>query len=122
MFFILTDQSVSGGPAVWAEIDQESFFNEYNIEGVSSDQNEIYLEFSPDKLNSLALELGFWAFGRYETWAQQLNILNKTTFSATIRRTTASILMVLASAEERPAPGGVHGHQHRRPGEVKTEL
>ena len=50
MFFILTDQSVSGGPAVWAEIDQESFFNEYNIEGVSSDQNEIYLEFSPDKL------------------------------------------------------------------------
>jgi len=50
MFFILTDQSVSGGPAVWAEIDQESFFNEYNIEGVSSDHNEIYLEFSPDKL------------------------------------------------------------------------
>ena len=41
MFFILTDQSVSGGPAVWAEMDQESFFNEYNIEGVSSDQNEI---------------------------------------------------------------------------------
>ena len=75
MFFILTDQSVSGGPAVWAEIDQESFFNEYNIEGVSSDQNEIYREFSPDKLNSLALELGFWAFGRYETRAQQLNIL-----------------------------------------------
>ena len=51
IFFILTDQSVSGGPAVWAEIDQESFFNEYNMEGVSSDQNnEIYLEFSPDKL------------------------------------------------------------------------
>ena len=42
IFFILTDQSVFGGPAVvWAEIDQEIFFNEYNIEGVSSDQNEI---------------------------------------------------------------------------------
>jgi len=51
IYFILTDQSATtGGPSVWTEMDQESFFNEYNIEGVSQDQNEIYLEFVPDKL------------------------------------------------------------------------
>ena len=52
VIFILTDQSVAGGPSVWAEMEQESFFNEYNIEGVSVAEgvNEIYLEFSPDKL------------------------------------------------------------------------
>jgi len=50
MFFILTDQAASGGPAVWCEIDQENYFNEYNIEGVSPDQNEIYLELVPEKL------------------------------------------------------------------------
>ena len=41
---------MSGGPSVWAEMEQESYFNEYNIEGVSPEQNEIYLEFVPDKL------------------------------------------------------------------------
>jgi len=50
LFFILTDQSAVGGPAVWAELEQETYFNEYNIEGVSQEQNEIYLEFVPDKL------------------------------------------------------------------------
>ena len=35
LFFILTDQSAVGGPAVWAELEQETYFNEYNIEGVS---------------------------------------------------------------------------------------
>ena len=29
---------------------QENFFNEYNIEGVTPEHNEIYLEFSPDKM------------------------------------------------------------------------
>jgi len=50
MFFILTDQGASGGPAVWCEMDQENYFNEYNIEGVSPEQNEIYLELVPEKL------------------------------------------------------------------------
>jgi len=50
VYFILTDQNASGGPAVWCEMEQESYFNEYNIEGVSQDQNEIFLEFVPDKL------------------------------------------------------------------------
>jgi len=50
IFFILCDQSASGGPAVWCDIDQDCYFNEYNIEGVSADQNEIYLQFVPDKM------------------------------------------------------------------------
>lgn len=33
VYFILTDSGAStGGPAVWCEMDQENFFNEYNIE------------------------------------------------------------------------------------------
>eukprot|EP00090_Calanus_glacialis_P003869 TRINITY_DN12902_c0_g1_i2.p1 TRINITY_DN12902_c0_g1~~TRINITY_DN12902_c0_g1_i2.p1 ORF type:complete len:287 (-),score=101.19 TRINITY_DN12902_c0_g1_i2:138-998(-) len=50
VYFILTDQNASGCPAVWCELEQESYFNEYNIEGVSQEQNEIFLEFIPDKL------------------------------------------------------------------------
>jgi len=50
VYFILSDQAASGGPAVWCEIEQECYFNEYNIEGVSPDQNEIFLEFVPDKM------------------------------------------------------------------------
>jgi hypothetical protein len=29
---------------------QSNFFHEYNLEGVTAEQNEIYLEFTPDKL------------------------------------------------------------------------
>lgn len=50
VYFILTDQNASGCPAVWCELEQESYFNEYNIEGVSQEQNEIFLEFIPDKV------------------------------------------------------------------------
>jgi len=51
LYFILTDRTASGGPAVWAEMEQENYFNEYNIEGVSAEQNEIFLELSPEKLS-----------------------------------------------------------------------
>jgi len=51
MFFVLVDRGPGGGPAVWAEINQEDYFNEYNIEGVSQEQNEIFLELSPEKLS-----------------------------------------------------------------------
>ena len=50
VFFIVSDQSAAGAPSVWVEMHQEAFFNEYNIEGVSAEQNEIYLEFDPDKV------------------------------------------------------------------------
>ena len=50
VYFILSDQSASGGPAVWCELHQDCYFNEYNIEGVCEEQNEIYMEFVPDKM------------------------------------------------------------------------
>ena len=37
-------QAASGGPAVWCEMQQETYFNEYNIEGISPEHNEIFLE------------------------------------------------------------------------------
>jgi len=43
--------SIVGGPAVWGEMDQESLFNEYNMEGVSPEHNQIFVEFSPDTLH-----------------------------------------------------------------------
>lgn len=51
VYFILTDTGAStGGPVVWCEMEQENFFNEYNIEGVSAEQNEIFLELVPERL------------------------------------------------------------------------
>lgn len=51
VFFIICDRAATaGGPTVWAELDQINFFHEYCLEGVSPEQNEIYLEFTPDKL------------------------------------------------------------------------
>jgi len=51
VYFVLTDTgAATGGPAVWCEMDQENFFNEYNIEGVSPEQNEIFLELVPERL------------------------------------------------------------------------
>jgi len=58
VYFILTDSGAStGGPAVWCEMDQENFFNEYNIEGVSQEQNEIFLELVPDRLSKTLTSL-----------------------------------------------------------------
>jgi len=50
LYFILTDLTAGGGPSVWCALKQEAYFNEYNIEGVSAEQNEIYLELQPEKL------------------------------------------------------------------------
>ena len=72
LYFILTDLTAGGGPAVWCALKQEvtsvlvpifiivlvlvligspqAYFNEYNIEGVSAEQNEIHLELQPEKL------------------------------------------------------------------------
>jgi len=58
VYFILTDSGAStGGPAVWCEMDQENFFNEYNIEGVSPEQNEIFLELVPERLSKTLASL-----------------------------------------------------------------
>ena len=39
-----------GGPVVWIEMDQSHFFNEYNMEGVTRDDPDIYIELEPDRL------------------------------------------------------------------------
>jgi len=44
IFFIMPDQITNGGVSMWCEIKQEHFFDLYQVEGVSNDNNEIYLE------------------------------------------------------------------------------
>ena len=56
VYFIVTDlgttgiSSPMGGPCVWCDIDHTHFFQDYNLEGVTKEENEIYLELEPDKL------------------------------------------------------------------------
>jgi len=57
LYFILTDVSAGGSPSVWCEMRQESYFNEYNIEGVSKEHNEILMEIVPDKLSKTLVSL-----------------------------------------------------------------
>ena len=35
---------------------QESLFNEYNMEGVSPEHNQIFVEFSPDTLHKVGVK------------------------------------------------------------------
>ena len=56
IYFIITELNASGtstsmgGPCVWCQIDHTHFFQDYTLEGVTKDENEIYLELEPDKL------------------------------------------------------------------------
>ncbi|KAK6183601.1 hypothetical protein SNE40_011049 [Patella caerulea] len=50
LYFILTEQAVSGGVQIWCELPQGHFFDEFAMEGVSEDDNEIFLELSPENL------------------------------------------------------------------------
>jgi hypothetical protein len=57
VYFILAESggvqlsgSCCGGPSVWCELDRAHFFHEYNMEGVSAEEPEIYLELQPDRL------------------------------------------------------------------------
>lgn len=46
IFLIIVEENVNvGKPMVWGVMEQTHFFNEYNMAGVSEEQNEIYLEF-----------------------------------------------------------------------------
>lgn len=58
LFFIIHEAgAVGSSPGLWTELDQGHFFNEFNMEGVSEENNEIYLDLQPDlfskTLNSL---------------------------------------------------------------------
>ncbi|KAM4689175.1 checkpoint protein HUS1 isoform 1-T4 [Discoglossus pictus] len=51
LYFILTDKVANGGVSMWCELCQGNFFDEYQMEGVSAEQNEIYLELIPENLS-----------------------------------------------------------------------
>ncbi|XP_069768391.1 checkpoint protein HUS1 isoform X1 [Narcine bancroftii] len=51
LFFILSDKVASGGVALWCQLFQGNFFDEFQIEGVSAEYNEIYLELTPENLS-----------------------------------------------------------------------
>ncbi|XP_047205186.1 checkpoint protein HUS1 isoform X1 [Girardinichthys multiradiatus] len=51
LFFILSGKVTNGGVSMWCELLQTNFFHEYQMEGVSSEFNEICLEVSPENLS-----------------------------------------------------------------------
>ncbi|XP_060681518.1 checkpoint protein HUS1 [Hemiscyllium ocellatum] len=51
LYFILSDKVASGGVAMWCQLFQGNFFDEFQIEGVSAEHNEIYLELMPENLS-----------------------------------------------------------------------
>ncbi|NP_001129983.1 checkpoint protein HUS1 [Sus scrofa] len=49
--FILSDKVANGGVSMWCELEQENFFSEFQMEGVSAQNNEIYLELTSENLS-----------------------------------------------------------------------
>ncbi|XP_023494810.2 checkpoint protein HUS1 isoform X1 [Equus caballus] len=49
--FILSDKLASGGVSMWCELEQENFFSEFQMEGISAANNEIYLELTSENLS-----------------------------------------------------------------------
>ncbi|MXQ80572.1 hypothetical protein E5288_WYG008866 [Bos mutus] len=49
--FILSDRVANGGVSMWCELEQENFFSEFQMEGVSAENNEIYLELTSENLS-----------------------------------------------------------------------
>ncbi|XP_063425035.1 checkpoint protein HUS1-like [Mytilus trossulus] len=49
-YFILAEKLANGGIQIWCELPQGHFFDEYAMEGVSKEANEIYLEVAPDNI------------------------------------------------------------------------
>ncbi|KAF7247855.1 Checkpoint protein HUS1 [Varanus komodoensis] len=44
LYFILSDKVANGGVSMWCELSQGNFFDEFQMEGVTAESNEIYLE------------------------------------------------------------------------------
>uniref|UniRef100_W5N6Y6 Checkpoint protein n=1 Tax=Lepisosteus oculatus TaxID=7918 RepID=W5N6Y6_LEPOC len=51
LYFILCDKVANGGVSMWCELSQGNFFDEFQLEGVSPDANEIYLKLAPENLS-----------------------------------------------------------------------
>ncbi|PVD37195.1 hypothetical protein C0Q70_04190 [Pomacea canaliculata] len=50
LYFILSEQFVSGGIRIWCELPQGHFCDEYAMQGVTPEANEIYLELCPENV------------------------------------------------------------------------
>ncbi|XP_012781621.1 checkpoint protein HUS1 [Ochotona princeps] len=48
--FIVSDKLAGGGVSLWCELEQENFFSEFQMEGPSAENNEIYLELTTENL------------------------------------------------------------------------
>ncbi|XP_040820824.1 checkpoint protein HUS1 isoform X4 [Ochotona curzoniae] len=48
--FIVSDKLAGGGVSLWCELEQENFFSEFQMEGPSAENNEIYLELVTENL------------------------------------------------------------------------
>lgn len=51
IFFILNEKVANGGVSMWCELSQENFFDEFQMEGVSPEENQICLEVAPESLS-----------------------------------------------------------------------
>ncbi|XP_070623220.1 checkpoint protein HUS1 isoform X2 [Erythrolamprus reginae] len=51
LYFILSDKVANGGVSMWCELNQANFFDEFQMEGVSAENYEIYLELAPENLS-----------------------------------------------------------------------
>ncbi|XP_037241460.1 checkpoint protein HUS1 isoform X2 [Falco rusticolus] len=51
LYFILSDKVANGGVGMWCELCQGNFFDEFQMEGVAPEHNEIYLEVVPENLS-----------------------------------------------------------------------
>ncbi|KAM8770579.1 checkpoint protein HUS1 isoform 2-T2 [Rhynchonycteris naso] len=50
LHFILPDSAAGSGVSMWCELPQENFFSEFQMEGVSEENNEIYVELMSENL------------------------------------------------------------------------
>ncbi|XP_042304803.1 checkpoint protein HUS1 isoform X3 [Sceloporus undulatus] len=51
VFFILNDKVANGGVSMWCALSQEKFFDEFQMEGAAAEDNEIYLELTPENFS-----------------------------------------------------------------------
>nr|XP_057916231.1 checkpoint protein HUS1-like isoform X2 [Doryrhamphus excisus] len=51
IFFVLSGKVANGGVGMWCELAQANIFDEYQMEGVSSENNEICLEVTPENVS-----------------------------------------------------------------------
>nr|XP_020481080.1 checkpoint protein HUS1 isoform X1 [Monopterus albus] len=51
LFFVLCGKVANGGVSMWCELSQANFFDEYQMEGMNPEDNEICLEVAPENMS-----------------------------------------------------------------------